>query len=88
MRKCQCRPRPKFPWPGKAIADGKELSSSLATQSWPLVLCFFVNLSHSLPGVRAVIVPIESRMRAQDLDTTANDKGQEEKIEKVRRAQP
>ena len=36
----------------------------------------------------AVIVPVESRMRAQDLETTANNKGQEKKIEKVCCAQP
>jgi len=36
----------------------------------------------------AVIVPVKSRMRAQDLDTTTNDKRQEKKIEKVCSAQP
>ena len=37
---------------------------------------------------RAVIVPVKSRMRAQDLDTAANEKRQEEKVEEVRRPQP
>ena len=51
---------------------------------WPLLLGELKPLTPR----RAVVVPVESRMRAQDLDTTANQNGQEEKIEEMRRAEP
>jgi uncharacterized membrane protein YqjE len=35
-----------------------------------------------------VIVPVKSRMCAQDLETTADEKRYEEKIEEMRRAEP
>ena len=37
---------------------------------------------------RAVIVPVKSRMSAQDLKAAANEKREEKKVEEVRRPQP
>ena len=80
-------PQTKVLVAGQGNPDGNEVSSSLAVQSRSSGLFFLVNLSHSLPR-RAVIVPVESRMCAQDLQTAPDQKREEKKVEEMRRPQP
>src|SRR5579862_2782529 len=51
---------------------------------WPLLL----RELEPFAARRAVIVPVKSRMRAQDLETAPNEKRQEKKVEEMRRLQP
>jgi hypothetical protein len=53
-KKCQCRPIPRFLWPGKATQDENDSSSSRAIHtlfSKSGGNSFFVNFIHSVPGV-------------------------------------
>jgi hypothetical protein len=53
-KKCQCRPIPRFLWPGKATQDENDSSSSSEIQTLSLKSDgnrFLVNFIHSVPGV-------------------------------------